>query len=188
MKGKRTGLDFSEHEMIVTENENVSIHYLKKPGTVCDSIKYINCGGILAVTGDYGNWIFCRSFYPSEKEFVSEHYWHEKLRNSSTQEAMDFDGDATKEELKRVLEEYKEECKEEEKEPDEDVVEYYEQCMSKCDEHELDYTHYAYREQPDGMDYDNVILLKDYKSWLKTVFDGFDEMCRRIKEEKEKAI
>lgn len=48
------------------------------------------------------------------------------------------------------------------------------------DEHELDYTHYAYREQPKGLDYDDIILVKDYKFWLKAVFDGYDEICRRM--------
>ena len=30
MKGKRTGIDFSEHELIVTKNDSVLIHHLKK--------------------------------------------------------------------------------------------------------------------------------------------------------------
>lgn len=55
--------------------------------------------------------------------------------------------------------------------------------MNKCDERELDYTHYAYREQPNGFDYEDVIMIKDYNYWLKVVFDGFDEICRRLQEE-----
>ena len=180
MIGKRTKIDFSKHDVLVTKTDEVLIHYLRKPNTVCDSIKYINCGGILAVTGDYGNWIFCREFHPSKDGYVSDGYWHEKLRILSTQDAMDFDGNATKESLQEKLNEYKNEQGEG---ADEDVIEYYEECMSKCDEHELDYTHFAYREQPNGMDYDDVVLIKDYKYWLKAVFDGFDEICRRMKEE-----
>lgn len=183
-KGKRTGIDFSEHELIVTEQEGLLIHHLKKPNTYWDSIKYINCGGILAVTGDYGNWIFCREFHPSAKGYVSEHYWHEKLKIASTQEATDFDGDATKIALQEKLDEYKEEKGENAKN---EVIEYYEECMSRCDGHELDYTYFAYRENPDDIDTEDVILIKDYKSWLKTVFDGFDEICRRMKEEESKA-
>jgi len=183
MIGKRTKIDFSEHEVLVTKTDDVLIHYLKKPNTLCDSIKYINCGGILAVTGDYGNWIFCREFHPSKDGYVSDGYWHEKLKILSTQEAMDFDAYATKETLQEKLNEYKEENGED---ADEDVIEYYEECMSKCDEHELDYTFFAYREQPSDMDYDDVIIIKDYKYWLKAVFDGFDEICRRIKEEEDK--
>ena len=58
--------------------------------------------------------------------------------------------------------------------------------MNRCDDHELDYTHYAYREQPNGLDYEDVIFIKDYKFWLKAVFDGFDEICRLLKEQESK--
>lgn len=179
MEGKRTKIDFSKHEVLTKQTDEVLIHHLKIPDTNYNNIKYINCGGVLAVTGDYGNWIFCREFHPSKDGYVSDGYWHEKLKILSTQEAMDFDGEATKTALQEKLNEYKEENGED---ADEDVIEYYEECMNKCDEHELDYTHFAYREQPQGMDYEDVILLKDYNFWLKAVFDGFDEICRRIKE------
>jgi hypothetical protein len=183
MIGKRTKIDFSEHEVLVTKTNEVLIHYLKKPNTVCDSIKYINCGGILAVTGDYGNWIFCREFHPSEDGYVSDCYWHEKLISSSTQEATEFDKDATKEAILEKVNEYKEENSDNlEDEKVQERIEYYEECMNRCYEHELDYTHFAYREQPNGMDYDDVILVKDYKFRLKIIFDGFDEICRRLKE------
>jgi hypothetical protein len=187
MIGRRTGIDFSEHEVLVTKSEDFLMHYLKIPGTRMNSIKYINTNGIMAVTGDFGNWIFCREFHPSaDKDTrVSDGYWHEKLSIASTQEALNFDGEATKAALKERLEEYKLEMADEGKEPNEDVVEYYEECMAKCDEHELDYTHYAYREQPDGLDYEDVIFLKDYKIWLKYIFDGFEEICSRMKEEVE---
>jgi hypothetical protein len=187
MKGRRTGIDFSEHEVLVTKNEDFLMHHLKIPGTIMNSIKFINTNGIMAVTGDFGNWIFCREFHPSANKDtrVSDGYWHEKLSIASTQEAEEFDGDATKAALKEKLEEYKLEMKDEGIKPNEDVIEYYEECMNKCDEHELDYSYYAYREQPAGFDYDDVILIKDYKMWLKYIFDGFEEICRRMKEEAE---
>jgi hypothetical protein len=180
MKGKRTGIDFSKHEVIVKQNDECLIHHLKIPTINCHNIKYINCSGILAVTGDFGNWIFCREFHPSKDGYVSNGYWHEKLKILSTQEAMDFDGEATKKALQDKLDEYKQDKGED---ANEDVIEYYEECINKCDEHELDYTYYAHREQPNGFDYEDVILIKDYKFWLKAVFDGFDEICRRMKEE-----
>lgn len=182
MTGKRTGIDFSEHELFVKQNQDVLIHYLKKPNTYYDCIKYINCHGLLVVTGDYSNWMFCREFHPSEKDGVSDSYWHEKLRISSTQVATEFDSEATKQALQEKLDEYKEEKGEDARE---DVIEYYNECIEKADEHELDYTYFAYREQPNGYDYDDVILIKDYKYHLKVVFDGFDEICRRIKENEE---
>lgn len=182
MKGKRTGIDFEKHEVIITKNEECLIHHLKIPNTHYNSIKYINCGGVLAVTGDYGNWIFCREFHPSADGFVSGGYWLEKLRILSTQDGEEFNSEATKKALQERLYEYKVENG---KDAKEDVIEYYEECINKCDEHEIDYTHFAYREQPRGLDYEDVILEKDYKFWLKAVFDGFDEICRRMKENKQ---
>ena len=31
MKGRRTGIDFEKHEVIVTKNDDCLIHYLEKP-------------------------------------------------------------------------------------------------------------------------------------------------------------
>lgn len=39
---KRTDIDFTKHEVITTESDGLLIHYLKKPNTIHDSIKYIN--------------------------------------------------------------------------------------------------------------------------------------------------
>lgn len=178
MKNKRTDINFSKHEFIKIETPEVSIYHLKIPNTNYHNIKYINCSGILAVTGDFGNWIFCREFHPTEEDSVSDGYWLEKLKIASSQEALEFDSDATKKALQERLEDYKQEKGEN---IDEDVIEYYEGCINMCYEHELDYTHFAYRERPSGIDYEDVILIKDMKFWLKAVFDGFEEMCHRIK-------
>ena len=35
--------------------------------------------------------------------------------------------------------------------------------------------------KPSKFDYDDVILCKDYVYHLKAVYDGFDEICNRIK-------
>jgi hypothetical protein len=181
MIGKRTGIDFSKHEVIVQKNDLVSIYYLKKPNTVIDSIKYINCEGIMSVTGDYGNWIFCREFHPHEMGGVSDGYWVEKLKILSSQEPLEFDKESTEKELLQRLENYKNENSETIDEYDE-VVEYFEECLSQCTEHELDYTYCAYRNIPKEYEYDFVTLIKDEKYWLKAVFDGFDEICRRLKD------
>ena len=109
MIGKRTEIDFSKHEVIVQKNDLVSIYYLKKPNTVIDSIKYINCEGIMSVTGDYGNWIFCREFHPNERGGVSDGYWIEKLKIASSQEPLEFDKESTEKELLQRLEDYKNE-------------------------------------------------------------------------------
>lgn len=175
MKGKRTGIEFEKHEVLAIKTDECLIHHLKKPDTMCDSIKYINCGGVLAVTGDYGNWIFCREFHPSEKGFVRGGYWEEKLKIASSQEPEEFDEEGTIAEIKRLLSE--------EEELTEDETEYLNGCMDKAQQGRFDYEYYAHRENCGRFeDHEYVPHRMKTKFWLQAVFDGFDEICRRLKE------
>jgi hypothetical protein len=174
MQGKRTGIDFSKHELHITEQDNLLIHHLKKPDTFWDNIKFINTNGVMVVTGDYGNWIFCREFHPSPENGVSDCYWCEKLKNSSTQECYEFDEDSTKETIDELLKE--DDLSEEE-------IEYLEGCLDALCNGEFDYTYFAYRENIGRFeDGESVPCDKKIKSWLLTIFDGFDEICRRLAE------
>ena len=113
MKGTRTGIDFSEHELIITKNDNVLIHHLKKPNTIMDNVKFINIEGVLLVTGDYSRWSFCREFHRSADGRVSDYYWCEKLSIDSSQTYSDYSSEDTYERLKESLTEYIENRKEE---------------------------------------------------------------------------
>lgn len=176
--GNRSGVDFSKHEVIITQNEFVNIWYLKKPKTMCDSIKYINTNGILAVTGDYGNWIFCREFHPGPTTSgVSDGYWEEKLQISSTQQPEEYDSVNTQSAIEAMLngglQEYGYTDQKLEK-----MKTYMEGCLERVED-ELDYTNFAYREGPSFIDHESVILVKKTKYWLTVVFDGFEEICER---------
>ncbi len=175
MKGKRTGIEFENHEVKHTSYEGVSILHLKKPNTLCDAIKYINAGGILAVTGDYGNWIFCREFHPTGKEYVSDSYWEEKLRIASTQDPYEFDEEGTIAEIDRLLKE--------EEDLDEAEIEYLNECKSAAGDTKIQYELFAYNNGVGRFqDYEYVpSAQKITKYWLKAVFDGFEEICRRMK-------
>ena len=96
----RTKIDFSKHKYSVSRpDDNVAIYQLKIPGTRMHQFTFINACGILAVTGDYGNWIFCREFHPASKGFVSDYYWLEKLEAGSCQDGKEFDSARTIKEL-----------------------------------------------------------------------------------------
>lgn len=180
MKGKRTGLDFSEHEVLVTKSDELLIHHLKKPNSYYDSIKYINTQGIMAVTGDYGNWIFCREFHPSPDGYVSGGYWCEKLSIASCQVYDHYDSEATTKEIKYRLDskEYEDYSSEEEREA---YKEFLEDSLNHVDD-EVEYTHFVFRERPDFLDYETTIFKKELNVWLPYIFDGFEEICRRMKE------
>jgi hypothetical protein len=179
---KRTSLDFSKHKLIIQENELVKIHHLKKPGTVIDNIKYINCGGVLSVTGDYGNWIFCREFWPSADGFVSDGYWLEKLSLSSDQTGKEYSPNETRKTIDEGLDgglvEYGYEGAQLE-----EMIEYYQELRNfYVDLSEWEYIGYAYGEgRPDFIDAEDVPFEKVTQHWLKVVFDGFDEICKRFK-------
>lgn len=178
--GKRTGFDFSKHKLHETRNDNLIMYHLKKPGTSHDNIKYINVGGIMAVTGDYGNWIFCREFVPSADGYVSDEYWIEKLHIASSQKGKEYDSHATEAAIKaRNLEEEGWQGKELQ-----EMKEYLENCLRYVD-NEFEYTSYAYGHTPSFIDNESVTFVENTKYWLLMVFDGFDEICRLLNKKTE---
>jgi len=171
MKGKRTNIDFSKYEIIKTELDGVLIHKIAKPNTRCGSVVFINTQGILAITGDYGNWIFCREFHPSKDGFVSDSYWCEKLRISSTQKPSDFDPDGTEKKIREMLKE-EEDISNEDKEYLEDIIPQVYECEER-------YMVYAYDNLPKGRDPEYIPIVKKLNPWLECIFDAFDEICKR---------
>lgn len=179
---KRTGVDFSKHELKITQlsgkTGNASslegaIYDLKVPGTVQDRVRFMNIGGIMAVNGDYGNWIFCREFYPTKDGRVDDNYWCEKLRIASTQEPEEYDKEATRKEIEERLAE--EDVCEEEREYFEELLEMW------VDETEEVYLMNAHGSiMPNSMDHEGVPHCKKVKNWLKAVFDAFEEVCSRM--------
>lgn len=180
---KRSIIDFSHHEVLIERENNLLVHYIKKPNTITNSVKFINTNGILAVTGDFGNWIFCREFHPSAGGSVSDGYWIEKLINSSIQEPMIYDERATEVELTRMLnggiEEYGWDGDEAE-----EMKEYFQECLAKVDDR-FEYEHFAYRSLPSFTDHEQVVYCKIPQPRLDIIFDAFDEICGRLKAKQE---
>ena len=178
MEKPRTSIDFSKHEITVTNSEGLVIHDLKLKNSYTNSIKFINTCGILAVTGDFGNWIFCREFHPSAKGYVSEGYWCEKLRYASTQECYDYDPEETEKEIKYRIEKGAEEYGYKDYQLNY-YIEYLTESLDYIDD-ELAYTNFAYRECPSFIDSESVIHCKKIKIWLQIIFDGFDYICNEM--------
>jgi hypothetical protein len=174
-KMKRTRFDFSKHDLTVKHCDCTVIYHLAKPNTIVDSVKFINTNGILAVTGDYGNWIFCREFHPKENGSVSDGYWMEKLQIASTQKPEEYDSDATRAEIQRRLADNEDPPTDEEKE-------YYESLL-RCVDDEFEYTCAAYNDKPSDMDWEYIPMIRKTKYWLEVVFDAFEEICSRLKED-----
>jgi hypothetical protein len=174
--GKRSGVNFNEHKLtVIIDTPEVLIHRFAKPDTGCRSITFINTRGILAITGDYGNWIFCREFHPSAEGFVSDSYWCEKLRIASTQKISDYSSEETKKTIEKKLKNIDEDL-------DEDDKEYLEDLLSQVDECEERFMVYAYDNLPKNRDCEFIPCVKKLNPWLEVIFDAFDEICLREKE------
>lgn len=168
--GKRTGIDFSKHEVLITQNEFVNIWHLKKPNTRHDSIQFINTNGIMAVTGDYGNWIFCREFHPDAKTGVSEGYWKEKLHISSCQKPEDYHEEKTRNRIAEML-----------LEDISDLDKTFLTDLLMYTENEIEYQYHAFLHLETHLDSESIPYVTETKYWLLAVFDGFDEICERYR-------
>ena len=173
MKGTRTKVDFSKHILEHTESKDpifVSVHHFHKPGTIAGSIKFINVDGKLLVTGDYGNYVFCRGFYPSaESEKVSGHYWLEKLRANSLQKPCSYDSDKTTDSLNEAIANAEDNFGDKAKE----AIEYFEDCKG-CTDDEWEYIEYARNYIPDFMDHEDIVVGYKLHEQLAVVFDAYD--------------
>ncbi len=172
----RTKVDFSKHVLEVIKNDHVLIHRFKLPDREYHhSITFINTCGIMSVTGDFGNWIFCREFRPnSEFGKVSDMYWNEKLSTHSTQTYAKFDSESTLDDIKEFEESY-----DDGKIPKE-VADWLEWLKETTDD-ELDYTYALYRNKPSCVDYERVPICKSQHYNLCMVYDAFEAICERLK-------
>jgi hypothetical protein len=176
MQPRRTDIDFTDHELTIVETKDVLIYKLQKPNTSIDSITYINTQGIMAVTGDYSNWIFDREFHPNKNGYVESMYWNQKLKRSSCQEPASFDPEATEAAIKEML-------ADEDQNWNTEDLEYLNELLKLAAEgNELDYTYYAFREMPSGWSGESVPFVKTATYHLLAIFDGFDEICKRLKD------
>ncbi|MDD4970850.1 MAG: hypothetical protein PHT07_15590 [Paludibacter sp.] len=191
MKGKRTGIDFSKHVHTVDvykhEDKEIQVDHFKIPDSMTNYIQFINTDRVLTITGDFGNWVFCRPFVPSIDGYVSDGYWLEKLRILSSQVPGSYDGEATASEIQKLIDEglqeygYKgDELKK--------MKEWYTDLLTYTDD-EYEYVYHAYRgyDRP-NIETESIPFCKKLNPWLNIIFDAFDEICRRIKEGDENQI
>lgn len=179
LRKKRTGADWGDHEVHVSKQEGVLIHHLRKPNTIAESITFINTNGVLAVTGDYGNWIFCREFHPSHDGYVSGYYWLEKLECYSAQDGEIYSPEDTEKLLQEGIDGGLEDYGYEE-ERLEEAITFYKECLTHVD-HEDSYVAFAHgNEMPSFIDHEDIPIIRNIKPRLQIIFDGFEEICRRM--------
>ena len=176
MKGKRTEVEFENHELLTAKQDGLLIYELKKPNTLQGRIRFVNIEGAMVVLGDYGHWIFSRQFHPSDEGHVDDYYWLEKLESYSTQKGREYDSEELENGIDGGLEEYGYTG-----DDLETMKDFYESCKTFSDT-EWEYVAFAHGDdKPNFIEHDQVPFAQRTKQWLLIVFDGFDEICRRMK-------
>ena len=174
---------FKEHILIEKHLKdgkyNLDVWDLIRPDSeYTQRIRFINSCGTLTVNGDFGNWIFCREFYPSKNGFVSRSYWDEKLQIASVQESHIFCSDETKKLLDEFIKKQQEYYQYKGKEIPEEITEWFDSLDSALFD-KIEYESVAYREKPSRFDYDDIPYGEKRHIWLDIVYDAFNELCKR---------
>lgn len=181
------GFENHTHRVEIFKNEKgdeIRVDHFQEGNSRMGYIKFVNDSEGLAVYGDFGNWIFYRPFVPSPDGYVSDGYWNEKLRISSSQDHNTFDSEATANELRSLINGNFEEWGYE-GENLKEAIKWANTLLYYVDD-ELEYTYEAYRgANPTEMDYEDIPFCKIGSVQLDIVFDAFDEICNRLKKIKD---
>jgi hypothetical protein len=184
---KRTSVDWSKHEhkveIFTCGEKEIRVDHFQVGDSKVKYIKFINTDETLTITGDYGNWVFCRPFVPSKDGYVSDGYWLEKLRISSEQKLSDLDFESISKEIEELINSGLEEYGYENEKLNQ-AKEWFKELLEETDD-EISYYAKAFRDysKPNFIDYEMIPTTKKMPSWLNVIFDAFDEMCRRLKED-----
>lgn len=180
----RTGIDFSKHdhrvELFKCGEKEIRVDHFQVGNSRMEYIQFINTDEVLTVTGDFGNWVFCRPFVPSQKGRVSDSYWIEKLSIASEQKLDALDLDTIEVNIKELidsgLEEYGYEGKELEQ-----AKEWFGELLQETYD-ELSYLSKAYRDyyKPSFLEDEIIPCTKKIPVWLNIIFDAFEEICQRL--------
>lgn len=184
---KRTTWDFSEYthtfEIFKSHNNNdIRIDHLRKGNSNIGYVRFVNDDYGLSIYGDFGNWIFNRPFIPSKDGYVSEMYWLEKLRISSTQQPSKYSADETRKEIEELIKTGLEEYGHSGDKLNQ-LKEWYYELLNYVDD-EIEYTYHAYRDysSPEN-DNENIPFSKELSYQLQIIFDAFDEICNRLNDD-----
>ena len=162
---KYSSVDFSEHKLIIKDNS----YTLKKKDTIIESITFTNICGVLLITGDFGIHTFIREFHPAKGGRVSTHYWCEKYNGDPDEYCPKATEEIIGEELRDTEEQ--------------ELIEYYSKLLSVTNLSEWEYISYAYNEyKPIWVDAEDVPFGKKIKPKLLIIFDAFNEICKRLKD------
>jgi len=172
-------INFSKHDYVKEQDSVASVYTLKLPNDKYTyRVNFINCLGVCTVTGDFGNWVFNREYYPDAKHIGMGgiEYMIEKLGQFCN--PYYYDDDLIIGYFERMIKEYREElktCDEEEKDGLQNKIKF----LQGIPNHGrfLDIEKYLY----DSVYNFTEDSWKPVHPYLYTIEEAFREMCRREK-------
>jgi len=184
MRKKRSNIDFSKHIHTSIKNSEVCIdklHRVDENGAHLKEmgVTFINCEGVLTVTGDFCNFVFYKEFHPSPDGEVSDSYWLSKLKEDSCQQPLVFDHEETTKQI-QTLRKYLEDNFYDDPKNLRDALAYCDGCDDANGDVEWAYDAYAYGEKPDCIDWEDVPRGTVLVEFLPEIFDAFEEICKRL--------
>lgn len=177
----RTNTDFSKHQLDIKKKEGISIYRLHLNFSHSKSVVFINANGVMAVTGDYYNWIFCREFNPEKEVQVDDRYWAEKLEINSGQKAYEFSPTQTVDMLNEYINDADEYWNEEKAN---EVREYYQGCIDNVGQDGNEYQYYALTNLPSFLEPGQIAYETELKYGLRFIYDAYEEVIAKVKSEK----
>lgn len=212
MSNTKKLVDWSKHELRKeilgdpTVNSH-SVFELKVPNTRMNQVTFINAEGVCAVTGDYGNWIFCRTFNPETNCYMEPSYMAEKARIASNQSTHQFDYKGTIQEIKDKITEILIEGGALTVEDDNHLPEYTEpraeqfehlcnadiehikwlvDCIEYAEHNnEQEYIQQASDSIPNHLCTDSIIVCREIQYWFRVVNEAWNEIRDRCAKQKE---
>lgn len=168
---------FENHIFSIEECGKFTIYKLKHPEySMMYKVEFIVGNNLTVVTGDYGNWVFCREFHPKTGEISSYNYLDEKLEINSVQKSTEFSTEETIKQLKHFVDNFTNNYGREMNEEEREWVDLLDSSVFD----EIEYTNTAFREKPNSIDYDEVPFGTRRLRRLEIVYNALDVMCEKI--------
>lgn len=170
-------MNWTNFELTVERHGDIVVYTFKQLDTINYQTVWIVGKGVTTVTGDLGNWVFCKEFHPCKNQVVSRGYLDEKLEIYSVQESKVFDTEATL----KAIQQFKDDFEDNYGEMNEEDEEWIEQLDNHVFD-KIEYEEVAFRQKPGYIDYEDVPYGRIRQPRLELVYDAFEEMCKQVKD------
>ena len=168
-------------------DKKIRVDHFKRQDSIVGYVKFVNClcdYPNMTVTGDFGNWSFCRNFIPSpEATKISQGYWIEKASIHSSQDFNKLDMNMIQEDIYDLIDGGLVEWDLDE-EDHKHTLDWFRSLLEYAyEDNDFEYRAKAFLDvyRPKCIDYDDIPLHTSIPPQLLCVFDAFELICESMK-------